>query len=132
MDESILDSIKQALGLDKDYHPFDFEILMHINSVIATLTQLGVGPSSGLVIDKDTTWSALLLSDSHLNASMSYIFLRVKMIFDPPNTQALVSSYEKRIEEEEWRLVVAAEPYIPQLIPGVIDEDPIILDGGSF
>lgn len=118
VDDKILMSIKKLLGLADDYNPFDFEITMHINSVIATLHQLGVGPEIGLSIDEETKWSALLLGNDKLNSAKSYIFMRVKMLFDSANmTQPLISAYSNMIEQAEWRLQVAADPMIPQLLP---------------
>lgn len=119
----ILDSIKAALGLQPDYTPFDAEILMHINSVMANLVQLGVGPKEGFVIGDSTAWSELLL-DSKLENTKSYMFMRVKMLFDsatmPP---ALITAYDKMIQEQEWRLTVADDPMIPWTLPVVDDEE---------
>lgn len=132
----ILESIKAALGLQPDYEPFDVELLIHINSVISNLNQLGVGPGMYqndtpiLIADKDTPWSALLLDD-HLENVKSYMFLRVKMLFDA-NTMspALISSYEKEIEKQEWRISVGSDPMVSQL-PIDEDDEPLILDGGG-
>jgi len=116
VDDKILKSIKAPLGLADDYAPFDFELIMHINSVIATLTQLGVGPTEGLTIDKDTSWSALLTDNMKLQNAKSYIFMKVKMIFDSGTmSQQVVTAYQKMIEEEEWRLRIAADPMTPPL-----------------
>jgi hypothetical protein len=128
VDDAILKSIKAPLGLQDDYDPFDFELLMHINSVIAILTQLGVGPETGLTIDKDTKWSALLSNNAKLQDAKSYIFMKVKMIFDPGTmSQQVVSSYEKLIDEAEWRLRIAADPMTPPLPYGtVLDDDGVL------
>lgn len=132
----ILDSIKKALGLQPDYDPFDDELLMHINSVVSTLNQLGVGPgirsdTSLLKVVAETPWSALL-ADDKLELIKSYMFKKVKMVFDagtmPP---ALISAYEKMIADDEWRITVGSDPMIPQLQPGV-EEEPILLDAGEI
>lgn len=125
MDDSILTSIKAALGLQDDYTAFDFEITMHINSAIATLSQLGVGSHIGYSItDKEQKWADLLLGAEKLNNARSYVFLRVKMLFDASSmTQHVVNAYLKMIDEEAWRLQVAADPMIPQLVPDIDDED---------
>lgn len=115
---SILNSIKRPLGYVSDYDSFDFELIIHINSVISNLNQLGVGPRDGLVIDATTEWPALVGTSKSLENVKSYIFLRVKMLFDSGSmTPQLVAAYESMIKEQEWRLVVAADPYIPQMLP---------------
>lgn len=125
MDEKILKTIKQLLGLPDGYDPFDFELTMHINSVVSTLTQLGVGPVGGLEVSDQTPWSALLLDDAKLQNARSYIFLKVKMLFDSAGMTAhVISAYQKMIDEEAWRLEVAADPMIPQA-PIVIPEEVI-------
>lgn len=137
-DSKILESIKAALGLQPDYTPFDTELLIHINSVISNLNQLGLGPGmydesseDVLIADADTTWSELLL-DSKLENVKSYMFMRVKMLFDSGTMpQPLISAYEKMILEQEWRITVGSDPMIQQVLPGVVEEDPIILDGGE-
>lgn len=110
MSDSILTSTKKALGITEDYTAFDVDILMHINSVFSTLHQLGIGPPGGFSIaDKSTTWSSLLGDDARLNAVKTYVYLRVRMIFDPPGTSYLINSMDQQAKELEWRLNVARE-----------------------
>lgn len=124
VDEEILASIKAPLGLQEAYAPFDTELLIHINSVIATLTQLGVGPPGGLTIDKDTKWSALLDNDPKLQNAKSYIFLRVKMLFDSSSmSPQVIGAYQKMIDEQEWRLQISADPMTPPLVLAVIIDE---------
>lgn len=114
--DSILDSVKKVLGIDKDYDVFDVDILMHINSVFATLNQLGVGPEAGYSIeDASPTWSDYLGDDLRLNNVKTYVYLRVRMLFDPPTTSYLLNAYEKQIQEAEWRINVTreSETYTP-------------------
>jgi hypothetical protein len=130
-DTSILTSIKATLGLLDDYTPFDAEITLHINSVVSNLRQLGVGPEEGLTVDADTLWTALLVTDEQrlISNVKSYMFLRVKMLFDSAGMPAhLISAYEKMIEEQEWRITVAADPMLPWETPTIISP---ILDGGE-
>lgn len=113
--ESILTSIKKLLGIEEEYEHFDPDIIMHINSVLGDLTQLGVGPSEGFQIEDETsTWNDFIASDSAalLSAVKSYIHLRVKLLFDPPSSASVLTSYERQIERFEWRLNVAAESEI--------------------
>jgi hypothetical protein len=109
--ESILTSIKKLLGITEAYTHFDADIIMHINSVFMTLTQLGVGPSEGFVIeDKSTTWDEYIEEPTKLQAIKTYIYLKVRLIFDPSSLgSATLSAYERQIQELEWRLNVAAE-----------------------
>lgn len=109
--ESILTSIKKMLGIAEDYDHFDPDIIMHINTAFTILTQLGVGPSNGFRIeDETTTWNEYISQDSLLYDSIkSYIYLRVKVLFDPPSSGTLMDSINRQINELEWRLNVTAE-----------------------
>lgn len=108
--ESILNSIKKMLGIQADYDHFDPDIIMHINSVFMTLTQLGVGPPKGFYIEDDTTsWLEFVPELTKLQAVKTYIYLKVRLLFDPPQSAAVLESMNKQIAELEWRLNVAAE-----------------------
>lgn len=110
MTDSILDSVKKNLGLNSSYTVFDPDVTMHINSVLATLNQLGIGPDDGFMIeDNSTTWDAFVGTDVKLNSVKTYIYLRVKMFFDPPQTSFVIDAMNKQIEEFEWRLNVKRE-----------------------
>lgn len=131
MNDSILTTTKKALNLAEDDETFDMDIVMHINSVFSTLNQLGVGPSVGFMIeDKIPTWSAFLGSDPRLNHIKTYVFLRVRLLFDPPNTGFQTTAMEKQITELEWRLNVQREE------TEWVDPNPLlvvtetVLDGG--
>jgi len=108
--ESILDSTKKILGIDSEYVAFDPDILMHINTVFSILNQLGIGPEEGFAItDKVATWDAFLGEDLRLNSVKTYVYLRVRMLFDPPTVSYLVESMRQQIQELEWRLNVQRE-----------------------
>lgn len=110
MTESILTSIKQLLGMTEEYNHFDTDIVMHINTVFMTLNQLGVGPEKSFKIeDKNNTWSEFLTEEDDLEAVKSYIYLKVKLLFDPPLSSAVMESTKQMINELEWRLNVQAE-----------------------
>lgn len=131
MTTSILTSTKRALGLAEDYTAFDYEIIMHINSVFSTLNQLGVGPDVGFMIeDKEATWEAFLGSDPRLNHIKTYMYLRVRLLFDPPTTGFTTTAMEKQIKELEWRLNVQREDaeWVDPNLTGVLIQP--ILDGG--
>lgn len=120
MTDSILNSIKEPLGLSADYTPFDQELMMHINSVFSTLTQLGVGPVAGFSINSNTAIWADYLTPDHdkLNDVKTYMYLRVRMIFDVPTSQHAIAAFKEQIKEAEWRLnvTVDSEP-LPPLVP---------------
>ena len=108
--ESILTSIKKMLGIDEEYEHFDTDLIMHINSVFLILTQLGVGPSEGFIIeDKTYSWIDFIEDPVRLQAVKSYMYLKVKLLFDPPLSSAVIESMNRMISEFEWRLNVDAD-----------------------
>lgn len=109
MTTSILDSTKKLLGLDMDYDVFDMDVITHINTVFFTLQQLGVGPSNGFFIEDNTKNWEDYDADGSLNAVRSYMFIRVRLLFDPPATSFAIDSLRKQAEELEWRLNVQQE-----------------------
>lgn len=111
MEESILTSIKAQLGVTEADKTFDQQIIMHINSVFTTLMQLGVGPSKGFYIEDDVAeWADFITDMSQLQAVKTYIFLKVKILFDPGSIGAsTLAAYERQISEYEWRLNTIAE-----------------------
>ena len=112
MEENILDSIKILLGIQPTDFNFDQEIIMHINSIFTVLNQIGVGPAEGFKITSNSEeWESFLENRLDLEAAKSYIFLKVRLLFDPPQNSFLVESLNKQIEEFEWRIQVQVEPY---------------------
>ena len=110
MDESILVSIKKLLGIAEDYDYFDQDIVMHINAAFMVLTQLGIGPSEGFLITDDTdTWSDFIDDATNLGSIQSYVYMKVKLMFDPPQNSFTVDSMTKLVNELEWRLNIAAD-----------------------
>lgn len=108
--ESILTSIKKLLGITEEYNQFDPDIIMHINSVFMILTQLGVGPAEGFSIEDDTAvWTDFIQDVKKLESVKTYIYLKVKLVFDPPLSSSVIESMNRLINELEWRLNVAAE-----------------------
>ena len=108
--ESILTSVKKLLGIPEDYIHFDADIIMHINSVFMILTQLGVGPPEGFSIEDDSAiWEDFVSDNTKLQAVKSYVYLRVRLLFDPPQSSAVIDSINRTISELEWRLNIAAE-----------------------
>lgn len=122
MDHSILNVTKRMVGVDPSLTVYDLNILTHINSVFARLQTLGIGPVDGYMIEDDApTWDDFLLGDRRLNSVKSYMYLSVRIMFDPPQTQYLVASMQEQIEKMEWLLNVTREedawinPNVPAL-----------------
>jgi hypothetical protein len=108
--DSILISIKKMLGISKEYDAFDAVLIMHINTVFMNLHQLGVGPTKGFsIIDEGDKWSDFIPEDLRLESIKSYMYLKVKLLFDPPMNSAVMDSMTLQIKELEWRLNVTAE-----------------------
>lgn len=137
MEQSILTSTKKILGIAEEYTVFDLDIITHINTAFSTLTQLGVGPSIGFMIeDADTEWGDFLENDLQYNSVKSYVFLRVRQLFDPPSTSYLISAYNDQIKELEWRLNTHREGNdwenpTSQVPDENVYGEPVSLDGGG-
>lgn len=109
---SILNTVKKCLGITEDYTHFDADIIMYINSVFMILTQLGIGPEGGFSITSaDETWDDYLSDgdEEKFQLVKTYIYLKVRLMFDPPSSSAVMESINNMIKEFEWRLNVAAE-----------------------
>lgn len=112
MEESILITIKKMLGLQADYTPFDTDIVVFINSALMTLQQLGVGPNGGFMITgADEEWYQFVPGCTMIEGVKNYIYLCVKMLFDPPASSFVMEAMNKQKEELEWRLREQAEFY---------------------
>lgn len=113
-DDSILTSVKKALGIPSNYDHFDLDILLHLNTVMSILNQLGVGPEEGFIVENDsTTWSDLFDGDIDTNKMMyvkSYVCLRVRLLFDPPTSSGAIDAMERQMRELEWRITVTRDP----------------------
>ncbi|MBQ0141865.1 MAG: hypothetical protein KBT06_03530 [Prevotellaceae bacterium] len=106
---SILTSIKKLLGIPEEYEQFDADLIMHVNSVLFILNQLGVGPQF-TISSKDETWQEYLGEELiDYEAVKSYVHLKVKLLFDPPQSSAVAEAIKNMISELEYRLYVVAE-----------------------
>lgn len=105
--DSILTSIKKLLGIDVAYTHFDDDIIMQINSALSTLTELGVGPEQGFSISDATSVWTDFFNDPRLNFVKTYVYLKVKLAFDPPTSAALIESCNRQLDEITWRITVA-------------------------
>lgn len=107
---SILNDIKKLLGIAPDYTNFDTDIIININSVFMILNQLGVGPEEGFKITgADETWDSYISEEDDLEAVKTYIWLKVKIVFDPPLNSTVMEAHKQMISEYEWRLNIQSE-----------------------
>lgn len=108
--ESILTSIKKILGIYAEDTSFDVDIIMHINTVFMILRQMGIGPSEGFSIrDSYNTWGEYLSDNVLLESVKTYVALKVRLIFDPPASSAVMEAINRTINELEWRLNVQVD-----------------------
>lgn len=111
MEASILKTIQDMLGSDSSYDVFTSDILIHINSAISVLTQLGVGPKDGFrITGMDETWEDLLVNDKIFEFVKTYIYLKVRLVFDPPSNSSLVTFYKQECDEIESRILYSIDP----------------------
>lgn len=114
MEESILDSVKLSLGIPVEYEHFDQQIMLHLNTVMAILPQLGVGPEEGFFVQDDSTTWGELIGDTELAYKLlyvkSYVCLRVRLLFDPPSSSGAIDAMERQMRELEWRITVTKDP----------------------
>lgn len=110
-EKSILTSIKKLLGIEEEYEQFDMDIIIHINTAFSVLQQIGVGPTKGFrITGSEQTWSDFAdVSDASMDLIKNYIYMKVKLIFDPPASSTNIETYNKLISEYEWRLCSSAE-----------------------
>lgn len=109
--ESILNSTKKMLGITAEYTHFDADIIMHINSVFMILNQIGVGPSKVFYIEDETTaWSDFIKDPTTLPIIKSYVYQKVRLLFDPPSSSTHMNAINQAISEFEFRLSVAVDP----------------------
>lgn len=106
--QSILLTVKKMLGIAEEYHAFDLDVIININSVFLNLNQLGVGPSKPFQITGvEETWSDFLGDQEEFMAGVqSYVYIKVRLLFDPPTNSFLVNSFQEQIKELEWRFTV--------------------------
>lgn len=110
VDDSILLSIKKLLGLSKNCADFDTDIIIHINTVFINLSQLGIVlPKNYAISDEKNLWTEIISEDDYLDLIKTYIYLKVKMIFDPPLSSAVLEANKSMIDEYEWRITVQVD-----------------------
>jgi arginine/ornithine N-succinyltransferase beta subunit len=106
MIDSILLTIKKMLGIDQNFDGFDIDLIIHINSALMILNQLGVGVINFKITGSGELWSGFLGTDADIESIKSYIYLKTRLTFDPPANSFLVDAIQKEIKELEWRLQI--------------------------
>ena len=115
MDDSILTSVKNDLGMTEEYEAYDKQIIEYINTVFVILYQMGVGPDHVFSIkDKTSTWSEFTENNLELDAAKTYMYQRVKMVFDPPQSSSHIDALKEISKELEWRLYTSSNEYYPE------------------
>jgi hypothetical protein len=116
---SILNSIKTMMGITPEYTHFDKAIIPHINSALMSLEQLGIKTEKPPAITSELdTWESIFGDISNIEAIKTYTFLKVQLVFDPPNNSFVIEAKNRQISELEWRLNVQADSQ-----KGVDDDD---------
>lgn len=114
LETSVLKSVKKVLGLGADYTAFDQDIMLHINGAIVVAKQLGVPVPAGFQVDADSVnWEDLDLTDDELGLIKTFLYLKVRLLFDPPATSFAISAAENQLKEYEWRLNAIHEATVP-------------------
>lgn len=103
--ESILVSVKKLLGITEEQTAFDTDIIIGINTTLNALTQIGVGPEDGFTIsDSSALWSDFINDDRKLELVKTYVYLKTRLIFDPPQSSSVMDAINKTLQEVEWRI----------------------------
>lgn len=109
MNESILTSIKKLLGIPEEYEAFDQDLIIHINTMLTRLYQVGVGVPNFSIADKSATWDQFLIDESKYQQAKTYVYIRVRLLFDPPQSGAANEAFKETLRELEWLLFVDAD-----------------------
>ena len=124
--ESILNSVKKFCGYRPDYDAFDSDFMMLINSDLATLCQLGIGPKTGFrVQDELATWDQFLEGRTDLGWVQEYISIKTRLIHDPPTSSSILKAYEEKVKELEWRIVFKNEEGV--VVDAVSEDEPDVI-----
>lgn len=109
-ENGILNTVKMMLGLETDYDAFDIDVIIAINSAFMSLNQLGVGPEGGFrIVDGTELWTDFIGDTKLLGSVQTYVYLRTKLVFDPPSTSFVLSAMQDEIKELGWRLNAQVE-----------------------
>lgn len=109
--DSILNNVKKLLGIDSDDDSFDVDVMTIINSTILSLAQMGIGPSNGFIVTSiENEWTDWIVTPTiNLEGVKTYLYLKTKLIFDPPTNSTVIEAFNKSLSELEWRMMLAVE-----------------------
>ena len=116
--DSILDSIKQMLGSESDDTSFERELIIYINGALMVVNQLGVGPNGYRITSKENTWSEFMGDRTDLELVKTDVYLRTRLVFDPPQNSFLVAAIKEQITEYDWRIEMGRHPE-PEIVTEV-------------
>lgn len=115
--DKILTSVKKVLGIESGYTHFDSDIILFINSALMSLNQLGIGPPTGFsILGIEESWVDLVGTSKNIESVKAFVYLKVRLLFDPPTSSFVLDSMERQMRELEWRLNVQVEKYIPKVV----------------
>lgn len=109
MTASVLDTIKQMIGPSVSYEEFDTDLIVHINSTLMYLAQMGVVPDGTKIVDSTTTWSDLIGDETKLEGIKSYLYFKARIMFDPPASSTILNAYNEEIKQLEWRMFITCD-----------------------
>lgn len=110
LQESILGTIKKLIGFEDDYTQFDTDLVIHINTAFASLAQIGSNLKEGFFItDKNNLWSEYTTDTAILEPIKMYVYLKTKMVFDPPASSMVIETIKQTINELEFRIQISAD-----------------------
>ncbi len=114
MKQSILNTIKRMIGPSQFYNEFDTDLIIHINTALMILAQLGVIKDGTRISDETTTWDEIVDGRQDLEGIKDYVYIKVKLLFDTPASSIIQSALEKNLAEIEWRLHVFSDNSEPK------------------
>ena len=123
----ILDTVRKLVGAGDSAGPFDQDLLIHINSTMSVLTQLGLGPVNGFFVTENSKWNEFLGDGLKLEMVKTYVYLKVRLIFDPPQNASLLEAIKSQISEYEWRIFTEVDPpALTSTVPETEGGDPSV------
>lgn len=111
MKQSVLGTIKKLMGPSElcNYDGFDTDLIVHINSILMNLAQMGIGKDGSAIKDSSSTWEDLVGDSKMLEGIKSYIYLKTKILFDPPASATILNAYQEEIKQFEWRMMITCD-----------------------
>lgn len=109
MTESVLDTIKTMIGPSVLYDGFDTDLMVHINSTLMYLAQMGVVPDGTKITSNSNTWHDIIGDETKLEGIKSYLYFKARIMFDPPASATILTAYQEEIKQLEWRMFITCD-----------------------